>query len=197
VTPSVTNGRREREAGQAFPIYITVVAGLLFLAFAYFVVGASADQRNGAQGAADAAALAAAQDARDQLVGGLIAAELPDNWADLILGQADFSTGGPCGAAADYAGRNGSDIEGCDFYFGEYWGFTVSVTTQKTLGDSVIPGTADEKGSAEATGVVVPKCSLSDAKLDCDGLDSLIDPKDLGSVPDLADLFTVRLIDAN
>lgn len=176
-----------------------MVAGLLFLAFAYFVVGASADQRNGAQGAADAAALAAAREARDQLVGDLLAGELPVNWADLILGQGEFSTEVACGAADEYANKNGSDVvePGCNLYFGEYWGFTVSVETQKTLGDSVIPGTADEKGTAEATGVVVPKCLLSDAKLDCDGLGSLIDPSDLGSVPDLADLFTVRLVDPN
>ncbi|MFI9581244.1 hypothetical protein ACIHCQ_05255 [Streptomyces sp. NPDC052236] len=175
------------------------MAGLLFLAFAYFVVGASADQRNGAQGAADAAALAAAREARDQLVGDLLAEELPKNWADLILGRGNFDTFGPCGAAVDYANKNGSDLAGrrCEAYFGEYWGFTVGVETQKTLGDSVIPGTADEKGTAEATGVVVPKCLVSDAKLDCDGLGSLIDPSDLGSVPDLADLFTVRLIDPN
>ena len=61
--------RSPRDDGQAFPIYITVVGGLLFLAFAYFAVGQAAVNRNGAQTAADAAALAAAQEARDQLAG--------------------------------------------------------------------------------------------------------------------------------
>ncbi|NUK12394.1 hypothetical protein HRW18_31365 [Streptomyces lunaelactis] len=187
----------QREAGQAFPIYITVVAGLLFLAFAYFVVGKYADQRNGAQGAADAAALAAARDARDQIVDQLLAPKLPQDWAELILGQGPFDTDAACAAADEYAQKNDSDREGCDPYDGEYWGFTVGVATKKTIGDSVIPGTEDTKGKATARGVVVPKCSLSGAKLDCEGIDSLIDPDDLGSVPDLADLFTVRLIDAN
>ncbi|MEK8172388.1 hypothetical protein NKH77_33525 [Streptomyces sp. M19] len=31
--------RRAQDAGQAFPIYITAVAGLLFLALAFFAVG--------------------------------------------------------------------------------------------------------------------------------------------------------------
>lgn len=187
---------RQRDAGQAFPIYITVVAGLLFLAFAYFVVGDYADQRNGAQGAADAAALAAARDARDQIVDELLGPKLPDDWADLILGRG-FHPGSACDAADAYAQKNDSDRKTCARYFGQYWGFTVEVETKKTIGDSVIPGTADKKGAAVARGVVVPKCSLSGAKLDCDGLDALIDPHDLGSVPDLADLFTVRLIDAD
>src|SRR4051794_28092055 len=61
--------RKYHDAGQAFPIYITVVGGLLFLAFAYLAVGQAAATRNGAQTAADAAALAAAQDLRDKLAG--------------------------------------------------------------------------------------------------------------------------------
>ncbi|TQK52172.1 hypothetical protein FBY35_2599 [Streptomyces sp. SLBN-118] len=173
-----------------------MVAGLLFLAFAYFVVGEYDDQRNGAQGAADAAALAAARDARNQIVDELLGPKLPDNWADLILGRG-FDSVTACQAAGEYAQKNDSDRSSCRTYYGEYWGFTVRVETKKTIGDSVIPGTADKKGEAEARGVVVPKCSLIGAKLDCDGLGSLIDPDDLGSVPDLADLFTVRLIDAN
>ncbi|MGV9241848.1 pilus assembly protein TadG-related protein, partial [Streptomyces nigra] len=55
---------RRGDTGQAFPIYITVAAGLLFLAFAYLAVGQAAANRNGAQTAADAAALAAALDTR-------------------------------------------------------------------------------------------------------------------------------------
>jgi len=81
--------RGRGDAGQAFPIYITVVAGLLFLAFAYLAVGQAAANRNGAQTAADAAALAAAQDTRDQL------AELwkldvkdPAKWWDIFHGIA-------------------------------------------------------------------------------------------------------------
>ena len=59
--------RRYGDSGQAFPIYITVVGGLLCLALAYFAVGQAAVNRNGAQSAADAAALAAALNTRDEL----------------------------------------------------------------------------------------------------------------------------------
>jgi hypothetical protein len=45
----LTRPRRYGDAGQAFPIYIVVVGGLLFLAFAYFAVGQAAANRNGAQ----------------------------------------------------------------------------------------------------------------------------------------------------
>ncbi|MFE7120718.1 pilus assembly protein TadG-related protein, partial [Streptomyces sp. NPDC057654] len=56
------------DAGQAFPIYITAVVGILFLALAFFAVGQAGAKKNGAQTAADASALAAAQDYRDQLL---------------------------------------------------------------------------------------------------------------------------------
>jgi hypothetical protein len=60
------------DAGQAFPIYITAVAGLLFLALALFAVGQAGATRNGGQTAADAAALGAAEDFRAQLRKGLL-----------------------------------------------------------------------------------------------------------------------------
>src|SRR5690606_38995430 len=82
--------RRYDDAGQAFPIYITVVGGLLFLAFAYFAVGQAAANRNDAQTAADAAALAAAQDKRDQLAGAWVKNLLePDRWQAIFEGNAE------------------------------------------------------------------------------------------------------------
>lgn len=85
--------RRYSDAGQAFPIYITVVAGLLFLAFAYLAVGQAAVNRGGAQTAADAAALAAAQDTRDQLAGVWKLDVLdPTKWQDIFRGIADGLT---------------------------------------------------------------------------------------------------------
>ena len=65
----MTRPRRYGDAGQAFPIYITVVGGLLFLALAYFAVGQATVNRGGAQTAADAASLAAAQYVRYHLAG--------------------------------------------------------------------------------------------------------------------------------
>ncbi|MCF3105645.1 hypothetical protein IPZ58_29220 [Streptomyces roseoverticillatus] len=162
MVPSV---RRHREAGQALPIYITVVAGLLFLAFAYFAVGQAAASRNGAQSAADAAALAAAQDAREQLRAGLLNALAdPASWDGLLKGRG-FFTKRACEAAGRFAGRNGSDVlpgdRGCRSLGSGRTGFTVTVRTRESMGSSVIPGTEKEHPEATATAVVVPRaCSV-------------------------------------
>ncbi|MER6994312.1 pilus assembly protein TadG-related protein [Streptomyces sp. NPDC000410] len=206
-----------REAGQAFPIYITVVASLLFLAFAYFVVGKAADKRNDAQGAADAAALAAAQDARDQLRGALLGSVLnPTDWEDLVEGRG-FGAG-RCFTAADrFAKENDSKVTACDPYFGSRWGFTVEVETLGSVGESVVPGTENKKGTARARAVIEPRCSFKAAPkpedgedpdegagndkpvfpgtLTCDG--TPIDLEKLDFFPEAADLFRVRLVDAD
>lgn len=66
-----------------------MVAGLLFLAFAYFAVGQAAVNRNGAQTAADAAALAAAQETRDGLADLWVADVLdPSKWLGIFEGRA-------------------------------------------------------------------------------------------------------------
>ncbi len=68
---SVTR-RHRRDAGQTLPIYVVAIGGLLFLALAFFAVGQAAATRNGAQTAADAAALAAGQKYRDDLRKGFL-----------------------------------------------------------------------------------------------------------------------------
>ncbi|GAA2395174.1 pilus assembly protein TadG-related protein [Streptomyces glaucosporus] len=215
--------RSSEDRGQAFPIYIVVVASLLFLAFAFFAVGQAAATRNGAQGAADAAALAAAQDARDQLGRGLLAALLdPDQWEDLLSGSR-FGTAGGCEEAERFADRNRSDVVSCDRASFPHNGFTVKVRTRYTVGASVIPGTDEEHGEATATAVVEPRCELgpeepgeepevpeepgdpgededeggkvAPIELTCDGLDLTIDPSDPDPLPGLERLFTVRLAD--
>jgi hypothetical protein len=212
--------RVHREAGQAVPIYITVVASLLFLALAYFVVGQASASRNGAQSAADAAALAAAQDARDQLRRGLLASVLnPRNWSDLLNGKG-FGTYGACQEAQRFAARNESDVTpgGCRRLADGRLGFTVKVKTQEPLGETVVPGTENIRMTAEATAVIEPRCTFKPddekpedgedpdngggndkpvfpGKLTCDGRDRFIDPENLDFFPDPADLFTVRLSD--
>jgi hypothetical protein len=107
--------RRYSDAGQAFPIYITVVAGLLFLAFAYVAVGQAAVNRGGTQTAADAAALAAAQDTRDQLAGKWVENVLdPTKWQDIFDGIVD-GTRPSCGRADQLAGQNDAHMtaSGC------------------------------------------------------------------------------------
>ncbi|WP_455352761.1 pilus assembly protein TadG-related protein [Streptomyces sp. SYSU K217416] len=212
---------RHREAGQAFPIYITVVASLLFLAFAYFAVGQAAATRNGAQGAADAAALAAAQEARDQLGRDLLGSVLnPENWSDLFNGEG-FGYGESCAEAERFAEINEARVLECDPYDGHRDGFTVQVESLDTFGESVIPGTEDMKSVTEATAVIEPLCTfesrpepepgesddpengededepVSPGTLTCNGRDLPIDPANDDWLPDVADLFSVRLIDAD
>jgi hypothetical protein len=121
--------RRHSDAGQAFPIYITVVAGLLFLAFVYVAVGQAAVNRGGAQTAADAAALAAAQDTRNQLAVEWQKDVLdPTKWQGIfdgkVLGLADS-----CGSADQLAGQNYAHVTGCGSSTGLLPGYTVTVQT--------------------------------------------------------------------
>ncbi|MGW4160696.1 pilus assembly protein TadG-related protein [Streptomyces sp. NPDC004788] len=200
-----------------------MIAGLLFLAFAYFVVAQAAVTRSGGQTAADAAALAAAQDAREQL---------RDGWLDVILEPADwdrylkgeeYSPDRACQRAALYAEKNDARLwdEGC---VPLHSGFRVEVRTLREVGGSLVPGT-DKHAVASATAVLEPRCSFDAPEptppataptptnsatpeptptpspepepitgLVCDGVEWTIDPDD-PRLPDAADLFTVRLVD--
>ncbi|MEU1675510.1 pilus assembly protein TadG-related protein [Streptomyces roseifaciens] len=157
--------RPHREAGQALPIYITVVAGLLFLAFAYVAVGQAAVSRNGAQSAADAAALAAARDAREQLRAGLLASlSDPATWQRALNGRNVF-TERACAAARRFAESNeaemGNGPDGCRPLNDGRTGFTVSLQSKKSIGGSVVPGTEKRHMKATATAVIVPRvCAL-------------------------------------
>lgn len=156
------------DAGQAAPVYITVIGALLFLAFAYFAVGQAAATRNGAETAADAAALAAAQDARDQLRGHLL---------DILggggaLGAIGDVLGGhwpglqdSCGAADRFAAANKAHVTsgGCTPVAAPRQGYTVSVESDDTVGRSVIPGTETTRAHATATAVIEPLCSWQSA----------------------------------
>lgn len=213
-------GCKRRDAGQAFPIYVVMVAGLLFLAFAFFAVGQASATRNGAQGAADAAALAAAQDARDGLTPPLLAALREPNGLNEFLATYEYFQAGR-GQAMRLASDNRSDVT--DFYWQSgYWQdkVTARIETRYTVGDSVIPGTENKRATATATAVIEFRCgpkvkdvpapgpggddgadtggeaSLPIVTLVCDGKDV---PIDLGSSDPLAGLskliFAVHLID--
>ncbi|MFD3570190.1 pilus assembly protein TadG-related protein [Streptomyces sp. NPDC058667] len=201
------------DSGQAFPVYIAVVAGLLFLAFAYFAVGQAASTRNSAQTAADAAALAAAQDARDQLREGWLEVIFdPDQWGGYLAGKA-YDSFSACESAADFAARNQAVLTspGCEPHFSESNGFRVTVLT-----------TGGEANSARASAMAViePRCTFERQEpspepstsppapppsgepeeeepgpivgLTCDGESWDIDPKD-PRLPGVTELFTVRL----
>lgn len=198
------------DAGQAFPIYITVVAGLLFLAFAYLAVGQAAANRNGAQTAADAAALAAAQETRDRLVGEWLEVVLdPAQWEDILDGDAAVLDG--CWRAYELAAQNGAAVVegGCNPV--EPLGYRVDVESTKPVGDSIVPGTEDQYAKASATAVIEPLCTFElpgDGAGDGDGNDVLPlpqltcedrkwdpDPDDPTTLPDPEDLFDVHLAD--
>ncbi|MEU2566218.1 MULTISPECIES: pilus assembly protein TadG-related protein [Streptomyces] len=204
----MTRRRRFADSGQAFPIYITVVGGLLFLAFAYLAVGQAAANRNGAQTAADAAALAAAQERRDQLAGAWVKNLLdPEKWQDIFDGMADGLTPS-CWRAEQLAAANDATAVSCEA--DGLLGYTVEVQTNKTVGDSIVPGTETKKSRARASAVIEPRCGFelpverekADEEeklpaLNCKGgIDWELDleaPTDL--LPKPEDLFDVHLAD--
>ncbi|MEO3976024.1 pilus assembly protein TadG-related protein [Streptomyces sp. CAU 1734] len=224
-----------RESGQAAPIYIAMVVGLLFLALAFFAVGQAGATRNGAQSGADAAALAAALESRDDFGDELLKRILapgfdPDSLRDLLGGKLVGAPGEGCAAAESLAQTNGTTTSrppGSCVPLGDgRWGFAVGVVTLDPVGDTILPGTESEHASATATAVVEFRCTFEPADVSlpspgpesptptptpaptpsepekpdswgtfhCDGGDDFIlDPQDPDPLPDLSDLFTVRL----
>ncbi|MFF0199334.1 pilus assembly protein TadG-related protein [Streptomyces sp. NPDC005017] len=198
----MTRFSRFGDVGQAFPIYIVVVAGLLFLAFAYLAVGQAAANRNGAQTAADAAALAAAQEARDQLTDAWIEVVLdPDEWQDIFDGNAPVVDA--CGRAYELAAMNDAEAT-CNW--DSPLRVHVEARTNKPVGESIVPGTEGKKSTETATAVIEPRCDFDPlgAGADDDVLPSLrcddgevweLDPEDLVDLPKPEDLFDVHLAD--
>ncbi|MFF9215890.1 pilus assembly protein TadG-related protein [Streptomyces viridosporus] len=196
--------RKFGDAGQAFPIYITVVGGLLFLAFAYFAVGQAAANRNSAQTAADAAALAAAQDRRDQLAGAWVQNLLdPAKWRAIFDGAAE-GIDPSCWRADQLAAQNDATVVTCapDGLLG----YTVEVETNDTVGASIVPGTEEKKSQETATAVIEPRCTFElleeDAGEDtlpllaCEGKEWELDPEGPEELlPRPEDLFDVHLAD--
>jgi hypothetical protein len=184
-----------------------VVAGLLFLAFAYLAVGQAAANRNGAQTAADAAALAAALDTRDKLTDKWVENVLdPTKWQDIFNGVGvDFDG---CGRADQLAAQNDATPLYCQSTAGLPPGYEVEVRTNKTVGDSIVPGVEGKQSTEVATAVIEPVCDFklpgedADAdvlpKLTCeDGVEWNLDPDDLTDLPGPEDLFDVHLAQAN
>lgn len=208
--------RTTRETGQAAPIYITMVTGLLFLALAFFAVGQAGATRNGAQSGADAAALAMAQESRDQFGIDLLANFFTPGYLDDVF---NGSPNGPfvgCEEARNLAEANDVRVQGCGLATGGRWGYTVEVETREPMGDSILPGTEDKRAEATATAVVEPRCDFKPAvedgdegedpapeegeeeepslpgELICGGIPLDLDPENL-VLPDMSVLFSVRL----
>ncbi|MGW8061736.1 pilus assembly protein TadG-related protein [Streptomyces ziwulingensis] len=197
----MTSLRTGGDAGQAFPIYITVVGGLLFLALAYFAVGQAAATRSEAQTAADAAALAAALESRDGLADEWLANVLePDTWLDIFNGMAPIPNA--CWRAHELAARNDASV---DCRPDGLLGYTVVAETNDTVGDTIVPGTEGQKATESATAVIEARCSFKppaeDAdddvlpRLSCKGEHWDLNPDDLSDLPGPEDLFDVHLAD--
>lgn len=194
-----------RDRGQVLPFYAAMMACLLFAALAFVVVGMAGATRSDAQGAADAGALAAAREARDNVFVGVDLLTLtPEDWEDILEGHR-FDIKGACARAQDFAGWNEASAECVDFVVPD---FTVTVTTDDSVGDSVVPGTENMRGHATASAVIEPRCFLEPAPtpppppggpvgIKCrDGSAIIVDPLNPGVLHKLArKLFNVRLTD--
>ncbi|TDC75116.1 hypothetical protein E1283_13500 [Streptomyces hainanensis] len=182
----------------------------------FFVFAQAALTRSSGQSAADAAALAAAQEARDLLYDDFLDGIGEDAGEDVDLGGIldglDLPDGPPCAAAQRLADRNDADVTDCAPLSDRY---LVVVETRGTVGDSLIPGTESETASAEATAVIRGLCELTEDEgqdeddggdeeqdeddrvdLRCDeDRDWSFDPGDDGGRPEARDLFRVYLED--
>ncbi|MFJ7629391.1 pilus assembly protein TadG-related protein [Streptomyces sp. NPDC097595] len=208
--------RRKAEAGQAAPLYIAAVAGVLFVALVLFAFGEADIRRNGAQSAADAAALAAAKESRSRLEPDLKAHLTDPEYLESVfsasyLGGADDA----CRKASDFAARNKAGSVRCRPLADGRWGYEVRLKSAKGMSTDIVPGTEGRKAEAMAVAVIEPRCafvpaetaapdadpgadadppSVSIGRIHCDGgPDWSVDPEDPTLVPDVADLFTVRL----
>jgi hypothetical protein len=178
------------------------MAALFFLAFAYFAVGQAAVTHNGAQTAADSAALAGAREERDSLKGAFLAALTGGDLDALghLLG-AGPSSGGCDADVQDAAGRyahdNGATLESCEGV-ADPPGVTVEVITDGAVGRSVVRGTQNEHARATATAVVEPRCHAGtkdghSIDFSCDSGPLTIDPTAGGFTLDLSDFYSVHL----
>ncbi|NXY98826.1 hypothetical protein HYE82_31495 [Streptomyces sp. BR123] len=148
------------DSGQAFPIYVVLIAGFLFAALAFFVVGMAATTRSNAQGAADAAALAAAREVRDNAFMGLdLPALSPAAWEELVKGNL-LNAKGACGKATEFAALNDAFVAHCEAATPR---FAVAVSTKGTVGKSVVPGSEALHGQATAKALIEPRCFLKPA----------------------------------
>ncbi|GHJ35357.1 hypothetical protein Sm713_09660 [Streptomyces sp. TS71-3] len=199
------------------------MVGLLFLALLVFAFGKADTSRSGTQSAADAAALAAAQDSRDQFKTLFLENVLNGGWLRDLLNGDRIGTYNGCTEADRFASLNDAGQVQCSQLSDGRWGFHVQVTSNKPMGKSIIPGTEDKHAESSATAVVEPRCGFepdpdatespsplpqnnggtsgddkgdkkpSPGKITCDDRDFQIDPDHLDLLPDMADLFTVRL----
>ncbi len=175
---------------------------VLFAAFVFFVFARGAVARSGAQSAADAAALAAAQDVRDELRLAFIEGLEDGDWELPLEGEVPASGDG-WAAAQRLAAANDSRLLTLNPTFVQgNPAFEARIETNYTVGDSLVPGTEDTHARADATAVIEPRCEIlsedpeKTVEFDCDGSGKwVIDPEGFedGGLPTAQELFAVNL----
>ncbi|MFC8533937.1 pilus assembly protein TadG-related protein [Streptomyces sp. NPDC057249] len=212
----------KRESGQATPLYIAAVTGVLFVALIFLAFGEADIERNGAQSAADAAALAAAKESRSLLAPDLEAHLTDPDYFDSVFNAAFAGVPGEaCGKASEFAALNKASGVQCRPLSDGRWGYEVSLRSDKGMSANVVPGIGGKKAEAVAVAVVEPRCTFipvpdrdpaedpepaPDApegpdtpdgpigKVRCEGgLEWGIDPEGTEPMPDMADFFSVHL----
>ncbi|MFJ4498890.1 pilus assembly protein TadG-related protein [Streptomyces sp. NPDC088864] len=218
-----------RDSGQAAPLYVVAVAGLLFVALLFFTFGEADIRRSGAQSAADAAALAAAKESRSLFEPDLLAhLEDPDFFDSVFNASFPNGPGNECGKASEFAELNDATDVRCRPLSDGRWGYQVSLRSAEGMSTDLVPGTKGKKASAVAVAVIEPRCafvadpdSSEEPEPDPDGGATTEEPDPdpepeaptapIGTVrceggaewgvglggrdlmPDMADLFSVRL----
>jgi Flp pilus assembly protein TadG len=164
-----------------------------------FAVGQASVTRNGAQTAADAAALAAARAARDGIEKDFLDALNAGDAAKLkeLLNGAGIDGLGACAAAGAYAAGNDAELTACPGAKGPL-SYTVGIRTLGAVGKSVVNGTENMHATSKATAVIDPRCAF-DHKQDnaiiftCKGGELTVDPTDNAFKLNLAEFFSVHL----
>ncbi|MGW7292220.1 hypothetical protein ACWGIB_07500 [Streptomyces xiamenensis] len=161
------------------------------VAFTFFVFAQASVVRSGGQSAADAAALAAAQEARDRLL------DSGGDWEDILAGDG-FAVDSACAEAGRLAARNDATVVSCDADRARI-GYTVTVRTSRTVGESIIPGTENQTAQVRATAVIRGLCDVTSDEDDLVELSCeeerrwSFDPEREETWPDARDLFQVYL----
>ncbi|WP_245769409.1 pilus assembly protein TadG-related protein [Streptomyces indicus] len=190
------------DKGSTIPLYVWLVGMLLFAAFVFFVFAKGAVARNGAQSAADAAALAAAQEVRDELRLEFIAGLPTGAWVLPLEGKIPSPSNG-LPAAQHLAAENDSTVQYVHptFVKGDL-AYKARIQTNYTVGDSLVPGTEAKRAHADATAVIEPRCHMvanvpgQTIEFFCDGSGLwVIDPKtfNAGDLPTAQELYEVNL----
>lgn len=181
-------------------LYGAVIAGLLFLALAFFAVARAGAVRNGGQSAADAAALAAARDDRDRFFEGFLDSRSDGDAWQAWLNLTEPLTPGGCGEAGGFAARNDSSVTECRPVMTHADpGYAVTVETNFDTGDTLLPVTDHRTATADATAVVRALCAFDeeseDIEITCDGEEFEVDPDDEDVDLKPSDVFEVVLVD--